>query len=178
MGRSYKQCTECGKQALGIATRCPACGHELLSPAVPEGLPARGPGRSLSPGLGAGVVAIAAVLLVATLGRARGTPGQRSSAVAVDAMASTELGYALPTTALLDTASVTTSRAKGAGKLLVTRTWTNVRQSRSGIADVEAVLLPGDTVLADSLARGWYRVSLEGEVLGYAHRSTLTAPSN
>jgi hypothetical protein len=48
-----------------------------------------------------------------------------------------------------------------------------VRKSRSASAPVEAVLTPGDTVLADSLAQGWYRVALEGEVLGYAHRSTL-----
>jgi hypothetical protein len=40
-------------------------------------------------------------------------------------------------------------------------------------APLEAVLTPGDTVLADSLEWGWYRVVLEGEVLGYAHRSTL-----
>jgi hypothetical protein len=31
-------------------------------------------------------------------------------------------------------------------------------------------------VLADSLEQGWYRVTLEGEVLGYAHRSTLAPP--
>jgi len=60
--------------------------------------------------------------------------------------------------------------------LLVARTWTHVRHSRSKGADVDAVLLPGDTVLADSLERGWYRVTLDGEVLGYAHRSTLTHP--
>jgi hypothetical protein len=35
------------------------------------------------------------------------------------------------------------------------------------------VLLPGDTVLADSLSRGWWRVTFEGKVLGYAYRSTL-----
>jgi hypothetical protein len=63
-----------------------------------------------------------------------------------------------------------------AGEVLVARTWTNVRKSRSKGADVEAVLLPGDTVLADSLDRGWYRVALEGEVLGYVHRSTLAGP--
>jgi hypothetical protein len=51
-----------------------------------------------------------------------------------------------------------------------------VRTSRSKRANLEAVLTPGDTVLADSLERGWYRVALEGEVLGYVHRSTLTAP--
>jgi hypothetical protein len=36
------------------------------------------------------------------------------------------------------------------------------------------VLLPGDTVLADSLGQGWYRVALEGEVMGYAYKSGLT----
>ena len=39
---------------------------------------------------------------------------------------------------------------------------------------VEAVLSPGDTVVADSLQRDWYRVAFQGEVMGYAHRSTLT----
>ena len=42
-------------------------------------------------------------------------------------------------------------------------------------AELEAVLTPGDTVLADSLQRGWYRVALDGEVLGYAYQSTLEA---
>ena len=176
MGRSYKQCNQCGKRALGIATRCPACGRELLAPAVPEGEPARGLDRLLSPGVVAGVLAAALVLLVARLDQTSGTSNQRPPIVAVDSLASLDLAYAVTPTTWLDTASVTTLRAEGAGELLVTRTWTNVRESRSGIAQLEAVLLPGDTVLADSLAGGWYRVALEGEVLGYAHRSTLRAP--
>jgi len=36
------------------------------------------------------------------------------------------------------------------------------------------VLLPGDTVLADSLDRGWWRVALQGQVLGYVSARTLT----
>ena len=48
-----------------------------------------------------------------------------------------------------------------------------MRDRRSVKGGIEAVLLPGDTVLADSLTGGWYRVALEGEVLGYAYRSTL-----
>jgi hypothetical protein len=176
MGRSYKQCIECGKRALSIATRCPACGRELLTPTAPQGLPARGLGRFLSPRVAAGVLAATAVLLVAKLGQTSGTPKERSSIVAVDSIASSELAYAMAPTTRLDRASVTALPAESAGELLVTRTWTSVRKSRSRIADLEAVLLPGDTVLADSLARGWYRVALEGEVLGYVHRSTLTAP--
>jgi hypothetical protein len=53
------------------------------------------------------------------------------------------------------------------------RTWTKVRDRRSTRADVVAVLLPGDTVLADSLRGGWWRVALEGRVLGYVHGRTL-----
>jgi hypothetical protein len=66
--------------------------------------------------------------------------------------------------------------AERGSELLVVRTWTEVRKSRSVTASLEAVLTPGDTVLADSLEQGWYRVTLEGEVLGYAHRSTLAPP--
>ena len=40
-------------------------------------------------------------------------------------------------------------------------------------ADVVAVLLPGDTVLADSLRGGWWRVALEGRVVGYVYGGTL-----
>jgi hypothetical protein len=53
------------------------------------------------------------------------------------------------------------------------RTWTKVRGRRSTRSDVVAVLLPGDTVLADSLRGGWWRVALEGRVLGYVHTRTL-----
>ena len=61
-------------------------------------------------------------------------------------------------------------------QLLVARTWTNVRRARSRRADLEAVLTPGDSVVADSLDRDWYRVRFMGEILGYAHRTTLAAP--
>jgi hypothetical protein len=53
------------------------------------------------------------------------------------------------------------------------RTWTKVRGRRSTRADVVAVLLPGDTVLADSLRGGWWRVALDGRVLGYVYGRTL-----
>jgi hypothetical protein len=120
--------------------------------------------------MAAAVLAGALVLLV--------VKPQRRSIVSDDSTASSELGYAVAPTIRLDTASAAALPAKSEGERLVTRTWTNVRQSRSRIADVEVVLLPRDTVVADSLARGWYRVTLEGEVIGYAHRSTLRAPDN
>ena len=157
MGGSYRQCIECGKRALSIATRCPGCGRELPAPAVPEGGPALDLGRFLSPGVVAGVLAAAAVVAAAGLGRASRPLEQQSSYVVADSIAaSSEVAYAaaaLP--------------AESAGELLVARTWTNVRTSRSRRADLEAVLTPGDTVFADSLERGWYRVALEGEVIGY-----------
>ena len=75
----------------------------------------------------------------------------------------------------LETATVATPPAESGSDLGVARSWTDVRKSRSVRAPLEAVLTPGDTVLADSLVQGWYRVTMEGEVLGYAQRSTLTA---
>jgi hypothetical protein len=177
MGQSYRQCTECGKRALRIATRCPGCGHEFPDPAVPESGPAVDLGRFLLPSVVAGVLAAAAVLTSAKLGRASRLPEQPPSLVAADSVAAfSEVAYAMAATAPLHRASAAGLLAESAGELLVARSWTSVRQSRRKSAPLEAVLTPGDTVLADSLERGWYRVALEGEVLGYAHRSTLTPP--
>jgi hypothetical protein len=178
MGGSYRQCLECGKRALSIATRCPGCGRELPAPAVPEGGPALDLRRFLSPGVVAGVLAAATVVTATGLSRASRPPDQPSSLVADSIAGYSEGAYAMEATAPLDTASAAALPAESVGELLVARTWTNVRKSRSKRADLEAVLTPGDTVLADSLERGWYRVALEGEVLGYVHRSTLTVPGN
>jgi hypothetical protein len=159
-GSHRRQCPDCGKQALSIATRCPGCGREL--PPEPEAR--RGPAARLGryvPWVGL----TAAAVLVTVLGRVgrpgRGPGEEESSSVAA--------------TTRVDTTTAAASPAASAptGELLVARTWTHVRNRRSVTGDVEAVLLPGDTVLADSLGRGWYRVALEGEILGYAHRSTL-----
>jgi hypothetical protein len=73
----------------------------------------------------------------------------------------------------VETAKVVVLPAESRGELRVAQNWTEVRKSRSASAPVDAVLMPGDTVLVDSLAEGWYRVKLEGEVLGYADRSVL-----
>jgi hypothetical protein len=73
----------------------------------------------------------------------------------------------------VDTAMAAASPAARAGERRFARTWTNVRSRRSVTGDLVAVLLPGDTVLADSLSRGWWRVTFEGKVMGYAYRSTL-----
>jgi hypothetical protein len=178
MGGSYRQCLECGKRALSIATRCPGCGRELPAPAVPEGSRALDLRRFMSPGMVVGVLAAAAVVAATGLGRASRPPEQQSSIVADSIAGYSEGAYAIGATAPVDTASAAALPAESVGELLVARTWTHVRTSRSKRADLEAVLIPGDTVLADSLERGWYRVALEGEVLGYVHRSTLTVPGN
>lgn len=177
MGGSYRQCSECGKRALSIATRCPGCGRELEPQAAPKTRSVLEVGRYLPSGVVA-AVALAAVVLVVDFGGSRLSSGSvRSSAAAgstADSIAdSSEVAYAMGATAQLDTASV---EATPSGGILVAKTWTNVRQSRSRHGELAAVLSPGDTVFADSLQRDWYRVALEGEVMGYAYRTTLTTP--
>ena len=189
MGASYKQCDECGKRALSIATRCPGCGREFQSLLVPEEpvVPRMDLGRLISPNAIAGIIAVVVLVAAADLFTTVQRPDQPTSytetATGVETEAGIETGTALATesasamgaTAPLDTASVLEVTADTAGELRIARTWTHVRKSRSKGANLEAVLMPGDTVYADSLDRAWYRVALEGEVLGYAHRSTLAA---
>ncbi len=51
------------------------------------------------------------------------------------------------------------------------RTWVNLREGRSGIAATVRTLRPGERVLVDSLADGWYRVIVDGRTEGYVDRS-------
>jgi hypothetical protein len=165
MGGSYRQCGVCGKRALSIATRCPGCGRELDAPEVPEHGGVRDWKHYLKPtvGIAAALVAVS-LLALAGLSRNNQTAGARL-----------ELESSMATTPVLDTATAAASPAEAVAEVRVARDWTNVRKSRSVKAPLEAVLMPGDTVLADSLGRGWYRVALDGEVLGYAHQSTLSS---
>jgi hypothetical protein len=73
----------------------------------------------------------------------------------------------------LDTAMAAASPAAATGERRFARTWTNVRSRRSANGNLAGVLLPGDTVLADSLRGGWWRVTFEGKVMGYAFHSAL-----
>ena len=177
MGSSYKQCDECGKRALSIATRCPGCGVEFPIPlVVPE--PARPPlevRNFISPNAIMGIIGILVAVAAADLIKTT-----RSSAEPTFAAETTEVAYTAADTSALDTAIAAgvvaeSASAEPAGELRVARTWTHVRTARKKSAHLEAMLMPGDTVYADSLDRSWYRVALEGEVLGYAHISTLTA---
>ena len=64
MGGSYRQCSECGKRALSIATRCPGCGRELEPQAAPEARSAMEVGRDLPQGVVAAVILGGIVLAV------------------------------------------------------------------------------------------------------------------
>jgi hypothetical protein len=162
---SYKQCDACGKRALSIAIRCPGCGRELPVNKMPKGRGELDLGRFLTPRSVAAVLAVVTVLVTANLGRA-GEPSEKMP----------ELESSMARTEPLDTTTVSSLPGQTASELRLARSWTHVRKSRNVRAPVEAVLTPGDTVLADSLEQGWYRVKLEGEVLGYAHSSTLAPP--
>jgi len=182
MGQSYKQCTACGARALRIATRCPACHREFPStepvPAAPAGQP--GPGRSGSPrpaGLAAGVLLVAAILIGTELSQSDAvTSGGGSTPPAESAAAPAEVAFASNGgTVAPPPPGASAPAAAPRPALRVARTWTHVRKAPRKSAELEAVLTPGDTVLADSLQLGWYRVALDGEVLGYAYQSALAA---
>ena len=174
MGQSYKQCTECGARALSIATRCPRCHREFPATVEePAVTPVRRLGRMRlrTPAIVAGFLTLGGVLTVTELGQTTGarTPARPAPAADTSATSSevafihSEAGRAAEAVA-----------PRPAGGLRVAKSWTHVRKARSRNADLEAVLTPGDTVFADSLERGWYRVALYGEVLGYATESMLT----
>ena len=182
MAGSYRQCDACGKRALSIANRCPGCGRDLPREVLRGGGLERG--RSLTPKVVA-AVAVVAVLVsanVALTGQPTEAKAGEESSRAGTALWDTASVAALPTGQLreekpeVETATVAPPPAERGSDLRVARSWTDVRKSRSESAPLEAVLTPGDTVLADSLEQGWYRVALAGEVLGYAHRSELLDP--
>jgi hypothetical protein len=177
MGQSYKQCTECGARALSIATRCPRCHREFPAPVEePAVTPVRRLGRMRlrTPGIAAGLLGLGAVLTVTELGQTTGSRTEPTSMAAAESSAAmSEVGF-VHSEAGRASVSVAQPPARNAGELRVAKSWTHVRKARSRSADLEAVLTPGDTVFADSLDRGWYRVALDGEVLGYANESMLT----
>jgi ribosomal protein L37E len=163
MSPAYITCSECGKRALSIATRCPQCGFEFPARPIERRSWTSDLGRLRPLLVAAGVVA--ATITVATVVMRR--TGNRAEGPAT--------GEAPATAAApeMDTGMAAASPAAGSGERRFARTWTNVRSRRSVTGDLVGVLLPGDTVLADSLSRGWWRVTFEGKAMGYAYRSTL-----
>ena len=154
MSPAYMACPECGKRALSIATRCPQCGFEFPARPIEHKTWTSGLGRFLP------------LLAVVTLAERRTAGGSEGPATAeANAVAGSEM----------DTAGGAAPPSASGGERRFARTWTNVRNRRSVAGDLVAVLLPGDTVLADSLSRGWWRVTFEGKVIGYAYQSTLVS---
>jgi hypothetical protein len=166
MTGTYRECPACGQRALHIATRCPRCAHEF--PTEPNRWQATRDARRLP------VVPMAVVLLLVgggliTLAMRRGAQG----AVPVTAEARADQRNELETAQAAASVAVPDSAPSAEAVPRQARTWTKVHEHRSPKADVVAVLLPGDTVLADSLRGGWWRVALEGRVLGYVYGPTL-----
>ncbi len=162
-----RHCLSCGKSVLPIATRCPGCGADL--PPIPVRPPAAG--RSVPP-----VFLVAAAALLLALGLSALALARRAfddSEVASAAPNRAEVAEQLDTVSVAAMTSVPDSSPAPGAVTRVAQTWTKVRSRRSVRADVVAVLLPGDTVLADSLKAGWWRVSLDGRVLGYSWDRTL-----
>ena len=172
MSGSYRQCSECGKRALSIATRCPGCGRELPDPAGPD-QPAFDFGHLRSVPVVLGLLALIVGLASIRLGERLPEPAGEESSFVSPAPTPPLSVEPLAATHRLATPAAT-APAADTGRLLVARTWTHVRSRRSPKAELSAVLMAGDTVLADSLSHGWYRVALEGEVMGYAYQSGLT----
>ena len=163
MNDPYVLCLNCGKRALSVATRCPQCGHEFPPRALAPARRLPDLGRYLGVlAIAVGVVALV-MLLVSLLGRIhREAAGGSNPAAAEDR-----------DTAAVAAVSATPSVNPVVAERRYARSWTKVRTRRSTRADVSAVLLPGDTIRVDSLVRGWWRVTLDGKLLGYAHQSTL-----
>jgi hypothetical protein len=177
MAPTYRECPACGKHALRIATRCPQCGHELLTQPIRSEVtpPASRWARPL----------IAAAIVLAAIGLAKatmrwevahdvnGTIVPVALALPPGALDTTHAAAALPATDP-DLLPVPPDSAPSPDAVpRVARTWTKVHDRRSVNADLVAVLLPGDTVLVDSLKGRWWRVALEGRVVGYVYAGTL-----
>lgn len=184
MSGSYRKCVECGKRALKFATRCPGCGIELPSPASFEEIGGVELNGYFSMKIVMGVVAVGGVLV--SLERGPAAPAPLSAETAVNTSSAVRrpvpaeqpaMVAALPakSPAVPATAAATVAApAEASARVeLVAKAWTNVHRRRSANTSLEAVLTPGDTVTADSLAGGWYRVALYGDVLGWARKTTL-----
>ena len=175
----YVECPQCGKRALSVATRCPHCGHDF--PARPLHLPIDPPSRRRSRTvLVAGVSLIALAVLALFLGQRE--PRQDASPHAMtppEAASDTAAPPAAIAASAPDSVAVlpdTTPRLRppsSAGPRRYARTWVNVRGDPTRSSPTVGMLNPGDPVLVDSLVHGWYRVSVDGRILGYVHRSTL-----
>lgn len=183
MSGSYRQCVECGKRALNFATRCPGCGVDLPDPApfTPEDSSLLLDWSHSIKGI-AVVLAISGVIVGAERVEHRAA-GLRAETGAVAEGQKDERAKSAGDTVIVEaTAAATVApplpTAAPTPVTLVARSWTNVRSRRLKTSSLEAMLEPGDTVTADSLVAGYYRVAMYGEVLGWAKSYRLRATSS
>ena len=173
MTPAYRECPACGKRALSIATRCPQCGEELPTQPIRWEISRDRPALRRRSGRRLPVPALLAALLVCGGLAALALRGSGERRPSAPAAAPDAVPAALETARAAASPVMSDSLPSAGAVTRYARTWTNVHDRRSPGADVVAVLLPGDTVLADSLARGWWRVALEGRVIGYVYERTL-----
>src|SRR4051812_28243231 len=124
MSTTYRECAECGKRALSVATRCPQCGAEfpprpLVRPGQGSDLRRTGPRLVLA---GLGLLASAAVAVGLIRGH-RGTTAARPGPAELH-----DVVARAPTSAAIDSSS---AAATGAGPVergvpRVVITWANV----------------------------------------------------
>ena len=169
MGKTYRECPACGKHALSIATRCPGCGHELLSQPVRRQAPQQ-TARPHPLALAGFILAAVGLVALLVLRGSRSPEVTASVALPAEAPMAVDTAHAAASPVM---PVVSDSAPSAEAVARVARTWTKVHARRSVQGDLVAVLLPGDTVLADSLKGGWWRVALEGRVIGYVSAPTL-----
>jgi len=177
------ECPQCGHRALSVATRCPRCGHEF-PPDLIQPLPSTAE-RHWARWALMGAAGLAFVIAVGRLGKGEPAP-QKTAHGPVAPVVDTAPRDTLPRDSLPPTAAVTPRPAPppavqptrpvptGGQEQRYATVFVNVRRSPSPGATTVAVLNPGDAVQVDSLRRGWYRVSRDGRVLGYADRRFLS----
>ena len=148
MASTYRECPACGKRSLSIATRCPGCGQEFPSQPIrwqassDTGRHRRVPALALAVPI---AVALVGLLVWRSVARDRGHP---SAAAPAEAALALDTARAAASPVMPDSAPSADAVPR------LARTWTKVHDRRSPRSDVVAVLLPGDTVLADSLRNG------------------------
>jgi hypothetical protein len=167
MSTAYRECPACGKRALSMATRCPQCGLEF--PSRPLVRPGSGAGlRPARPGLVVLGLVVTAVVIVATL--LQGHQGTTATAAGRTATRDTAAGTTVGSTSAAPPGG-TPPVVRGVPRVVIN--WANVRQERLRSSAVVGRLEPGDSVMVDSLSRGWYRVLRDDRPVGYVHRTSV-----
>jgi hypothetical protein len=171
------ECSECGKRALSVATRCPHCGFQFPSRPLQRAGEAHSLGRHGTKAALAGAV-LAAIVVAAILVRRSSVEAVAVSTDVPGTIAPVQSAPPRPSAAVdsLDSAPAATPSSQPSGGRSVrryARTWVHVRGDRDRAAPSVRILNPGEGVQVDSLNRGWYRVLVNDRMIGYVHRSML-----